>query len=84
MNCQTNDGANALLLLCCFYHKTNLIDIIQLLIRIGVDVNCKNKSGRNALYFLLRYYHEGNLLDIMRILIEHGIEVNNDVIEGNL
>jgi ankyrin repeat protein len=67
---------NALLILCKYYNKDNLIDIVRMLIEKNIDVNCKTIEGWNALLLLCRYYKNENLIDIVRFLIEKNIDVN--------
>jgi hypothetical protein len=69
-------GRNALLILCKYYNKDNLIDIVRLLIGKNIDVNCKTNEGSNALNLVCRNYDKENLIDIVRLLIEKNIDVN--------
>jgi ankyrin repeat protein len=80
VNCKDKSGINALLLLCKFYEKENLIYIIQFLIGKGIDLNFKDNNGNNALHLLCGNYQNENLIDILRILIENGIHVDYEAI----
>ena len=76
VNYKDNDGWNALLILCRYYDKENLIDIVRLLVENRIDVNCKNTYGSNALTLLCEFYRHHKLIDIVRLLVENGIDVN--------
>jgi ankyrin repeat protein len=69
VNSKTDEGWNALLLLCRNYQKDDLItEIVELLIGLGIDVNCKTLDGWNALVALCRYYKRANLIDVAKML----------------
>jgi hypothetical protein len=46
MNGKTNEGRNALHVLCRFNSSEKLIDAIQLLIRCGIEVKSENNDAR--------------------------------------
>nr|CAH0103688.1 unnamed protein product [Daphnia galeata] len=73
---KNNDGWNAILTVCRYYDKENLIDIVKLLIEKNIDVNCINNDGFNALNLVCQNYKKENLIDIVRLLIEKNIDVN--------
>ncbi len=62
--------------LCRDYQDENLPDIIQLLVRNGIDLNCDDKLGSKAFLYLCGNYKHGNLIDIVRIFLQHGVDVN--------
>ena len=80
VNATNDNGDNALLLVCLCYEKSNLIDIVRLLLQKGIDVNAVNEVNRNALHMLYFNYvcvSEGNnLMGIVRLLLEYGARVN--------
>jgi ankyrin repeat protein len=81
MNGKTNEGRNALHVLCLNNSSEKLIDAIQLLIQSGIGVNGKDNDGWNALHFLCRWNSSEKLIDAIQLLIQSGIEVkseNND------
>ncbi|XP_057365417.2 uncharacterized protein LOC130686145 [Daphnia carinata] len=82
INCKTDDGWNALLLVSRYYTKENLLEIARLLLARGVDVNCKTNGGLNALHLVCRYYEKENLFDIVRLFFERGIDVNCQFEDG--
>lgn len=67
---------NALLFLCQYYDKENLIDIIRLLLDQNIDVNSINNEGENALHFVCGNYRKDNSIDIIKLLLDRGIDVN--------
>jgi hypothetical protein len=72
--CRDSDGSNALTILCQFYEKENVIEIIKLLIQCGIDVNCTDSDGSNAFTLLCEKYENG-LIEIMDLLIQSGFDV---------
>ena len=49
---RTNDGWSSLMILCRFYTKGNLPDILRLLVRHGADLNATARDGTSAVYLL--------------------------------
>ena len=68
--------------MCRFYGSDDLIDIILLFIKNGIQVNCQNNAKWNALHLLCRYYQNEKLIDIVRLLIELKIDVNCQTDDG--
>jgi ankyrin repeat protein len=64
--------------LCRSYKNDNLIDIIRLLIKNGIDVNCKNIYRNNALTILCPIYKNENLIDVIKLLIKSGFKVSEE------
>jgi ankyrin repeat protein len=54
----------------------DLLQVIPLLLKRGIDVNHKDEDGWNVLFFLRHHYQEDNMIEIIKLLIEHGIDVN--------
>lgn len=76
------EGLNALLLLCRHYHNDNLIDLVRLLFKSGIDIDCKGNDGWDALSLLCLKYNKNNLIDIIQLLVEHGFDVNCENNDG--
>jgi ankyrin repeat protein len=76
VNCKTQDGWNALHLVCRYYKKNDLIDIVRLLLKQQIDINSQENNGWNALHFVCRYQPRNNLMNLVRLLIEHKIDKN--------
>jgi len=72
------NGNTALSLLCEHYNDDDLIDIIRLFIKKGVNVNevIPNKNGFNALMLLCIQYNHDNLIDIIKLFINHDIDLD--------
>ncbi|KZS07798.1 Uncharacterized protein APZ42_028405 [Daphnia magna] len=54
------------------------INVIELLIREGIDVNAKSNRGWNVLHYLCLNKRHSNLLDAIQLLIHEGIPVVSD------
>ena len=78
----SKDGKNALLKLTRNYGYDNLIELVQPLIKRGVDVNAKDPNGWNALHNLCRYYKHNNLIGLIRILEKSNIDIEAKTKEG--
>ena len=62
VNARNKDGGTALHFLCSNYNRTDLLDIVRLMIfEGGADARAVDKSRRNALHFLLFKYDRDNL-----------------------
>jgi hypothetical protein len=62
-------GWNALQLVCRYYKKENLINIVKLLLDKNIETNCKTNSGCDVLHTVCRYCHNRNLIEIVQLLI---------------
>ena len=60
---------------------SNCKDIIELLIKNGVNINCKNISGLTALMQIALY---GERIELMKFLIKNGADVNLGHSQGGL
>lgn len=54
----------------------DLLQVIPLLLKRGIDVNHKDEDGWNVLFFLCHHYQEDNLIEINSLLLEHDVDVN--------
>lgn len=73
-------------LVCRYYDKDDLIELIKDLLLNGADVNFKIEYARNEravmftgmtiLHLLFIYYKYGNMIDIVQLLLENGAGVN--------
>ncbi len=78
------NGMNALLKLTRNYGHDNLIELVQPLIKRGIDVNTTDPYGWNALHYLCRYYKHNNLIDLIRLLHKSNIEFEVKTEEGSI
>lgn len=69
INSTSSRGYNALVFLCRFYPREDLIDCAQLLINRGINVEKKIFDGTNSLQFLCQNYRQRNLIDTALLLI---------------
>ncbi len=53
-----------------------MLEIVDLLLKAGIDVNCTGSDGWNAFHLLCRNYPHSNLIQIVQLLIQQGINVN--------
>ena len=51
-----------------YYKKSNIIDIIRLLLENGVDAHAKDENGSNARDYLHTYYKGDNLNEILSLM----------------
>lgn len=72
VSCRQKDGANALHVICRYYQGDNLIDLVKLLIKKGIDVNQTTRVGSNALNLNAQcaYDQRGKLLNLVNPLCE--------------
>ena len=74
----------ALLALCKYYNKEDVIDIIRMLIEKQVDVNDVYPNGSSsALLLLCQYYKHENLIDIIKLLVDNNANVNYRTKDGD-
>ena len=78
------DGMNALLKLSRNYGHDNLIELVQPLIKRGIDVNATDPDGWNALHNLCRFYQHENLIELIRLLHKSKIEFKVNKKEGSV
>lgn len=71
-----NDNGLTPLLRLVQKEEGDLLQIIPLLLKRGIDVNHKDEDGWNVLFFLCHHYQEDNLIEIIKLLIEHDINVS--------
>ena len=78
---KTNQGLDALLLICKGFRGSNLFYVIKLLLihKIGVNSTCWN--GKNAIHYLLADFTP-NLFPIVHMLIDEGINVRATAADG--
>ncbi len=65
--------------LCEYYNKSNLKDIIQLLIDRGADVNSENENRCTPLHAMCNHYKKldvKHLIEVVKLLIESGAKLN--------
>lgn len=67
-SCSPN-GFNALMFICRFYRRSNLIDCVKLLVSRGIRLDAREKGGRTALEFVCLNYKGSDLVDIVILLI---------------
>ena len=68
---------NALLLLCRFYSRDNLIDLAQLLINLNSTIATeKTEHGSSALLVLCAFYNRDNIVQVAELLKRNGVSVN--------
>jgi ankyrin repeat protein len=84
VNCKNDNKLNALLFLCKYYDKENVIEIVQLLIGKKIDVKCETNQGYNALHFVCRYAPKNNLVDLVSILVRHKIDKKVKTTDGSI
>ena len=70
-------GCNALIFLCSNYKGEQLIDILKLLVKNGIDVNAaSNTQGWNALVFLSRNNKQHDaFIPAARLLVKAGFDI---------
>lgn len=84
MNATTSLGWNALHLLCQNYENDiNLLEVIHILIKWGIEINAKTlDAGWNPLQLLCQYNQNENLIEIVQLLIQNGIDVEAENVKG--
>jgi hypothetical protein len=76
VNFKNNEGWKALYLLCRYYERENLFQIVKLLLRRGIDVNCvKRRVDRPSFGVTI-------LQDNLILLLDYDIDVNSKTKEG--
>jgi ankyrin repeat protein len=78
INCKNKSGDNALTVLCRYYAKENVGDIIRLLTENGIDIHLKvNHSEDVCLYVLENFKVKTPLEEVIKLLIRHGIQFSS-------
>ena len=86
INFQDREGWNALLLVCHNSRGKQLVEVVQLLLRKGIDINATNFHGWNALHCLCRNFRgdvPSKLLSLVTLLLDEGIDLNAKAPDGS-
>lgn len=77
-----DDKFTSLHILCQYYRKREVKEIIKTFIELGVDPALKELNGMIALDFLYFHYKHDDLLDLVKIFVENGVNLRTETIEG--
>lgn len=85
INYRNREGWSALIAVCFSYRNKNLIKVVNLLLKQGIDHNTLTKHGWNALHALLCGANLGecNVTDVVRSLLSAGIDINKGINDMN-
>ena len=67
---------NALAMVCRWYPRPSLHNIVRLLLDFGSQVDTVDDKGADALIVLCANYTRRNLVDVARLLLENGSNIN--------